>query len=104
MLSLVAAAALAAATAAPPTDLNPNAVGLFDRESALAAWAVRLYDSNHDGWLTSFEAQSAFAAFKRLADTDGDGRITVSEYAAARAFVVARYNLAAAAPTGQAAR
>lgn len=104
MLSLVAAAALAAATAAPPTDLNPNAVGLFEREPALAAWAVRLYDSNHDGWLTSFEAQSAFAAFKLLADTDGDGRITVSEYAAAKAFVVARYNLAAAAPPGQAAR
>ena len=59
---------------------NPYANALFDRDPGLRSWAVRLFDSNHDGWLTLYEAQPAVIAFKQLADGDRDGRVTTYEY------------------------
>ena len=87
-------AAAAAASAGPA--VNPAAAELFEREPVLNSWALASFDSNRDGWLTLFEAQGALAEFKRLADTDGDGRVTVAEFTAAKAFLAARFNLAAA--------
>ena len=55
MLHLIIALAGQAAIAAS-TPANPNANALFDRDPTIKAWAVRLYDSNHDDWLTLFEA------------------------------------------------
>ena len=55
MLHLIIALAGQAAIAAS-TAVNPNANALFDRDPTIKAWAVRLYDSNHDDWLTLFEA------------------------------------------------
>ena len=70
---------------------NPRATDLIDSDPTLKQWAVRTYDSNHDGWLTLYEAQPAVVAFRALADSDRDGRITVREFDAAIAFIAARY-------------
>ena len=82
-LGLAAQASLAA--------FNPNANELFDRDPALRAWALKLFDTNHDGWLTLYEAQPAIARFKEIADADRDGRVTPYEYARAKEFVAARW-------------
>lgn len=71
--------------------INPHANELFDRDQQLKTWALRLYDSNRDGWLTLYEAQPAIAAFKDIADSDRDGRVTTYEYNRAKAFVAARW-------------
>ena len=70
--------------------VNPRANELFDSDGLLHAWAVRLYDSNHDGWLTLYEAQPALAAFKDIADGDRDGRVTPYEFDRAKEFISAR--------------
>ncbi len=70
---------------------NPRAIEFLDRDAAVRAWALRGYDANHDGWLTSFEAQAALDAFRDIADEDRDGHITLREYDGAVAFVRARY-------------
>jgi len=41
--------------------------------------------------LSPAEASAAAAAFKSIADSDGDGRITPIEYRQARDFILARY-------------
>lgn len=93
---LVAAASLMATVptlAQPaPASFNPRATDLIDSDPALKQWAVRMFDSNHDGWLTLYEAQPAVAAFRELADGDHDGRVTVYEFGAAVAFISARYH------------
>jgi len=91
---LLLAAAAAADLAAAPA--SPAATELFERDPVLGQWALASFDANHDGWLTLYEAQGAVAEFKRLADTNGDGHVTVAEYEAAKRFLVARFNLAAA--------
>ena len=79
---------LAAPGAAP---INPAAVELFERDPVLSRWALSVgHDQNGDGWLTTYEAQAAAAAFKEIADTDRDGRVTVREFNEAKAFAVAR--------------
>ena len=89
MLHLIIALAGQAAIAAS-IPVNPNANALFERDPTIKAWAVRLFDSNHDGWLTLYEAQPALAAFKDLADGNRDGRVTTYEYDRAREFIEAR--------------
>lgn len=97
MLFLLVAAELAAgptaSAAPPPASINPHATELFERDPELSAWAVRIFDSNHDGWLTSFEAQAALDAFREIADVDHDGRVTVREYVEAKRFIGARWAL-----------
>jgi hypothetical protein len=90
-LLVMAAADLPTVDATPSVVRYPQANELLDREAALKAWAVRLYDSNRDGWLTLYEAQPAMAAFKEIADSDGDGRITTAEYRRGIEFVTARW-------------
>lgn len=81
---------LQAATASQAT-FNPRANDLFDRDLTLKSWALRHYDRNADGWLTLYEAQPAIRAFKDIADGDGDGRITTTEYRRAKEFIAARW-------------
>jgi hypothetical protein len=102
---LLVAGALAQAAPLPATTpdpasapFNPDANALFDRDPAIRAWAIRFFDRNRDGWLTSFEAQPALAAFKVLADADHDGHVTVREFNSAKAFVDARTGAAPAGP------
>jgi hypothetical protein len=85
IIGLAAQATMASAT------VNPNANELFDRDPELKAWALRLFDTNHDGWLTLYEAQPALRAFKEIADADKDGRVTTYEYQRAKEFVTARW-------------
>jgi len=91
---LLFAVAAAAPPSLPPVEAsapNPRVAELFDRDPALMAWALKRFDSNGDGWLTLFEAQRAADAFRDVADTDHDGRVTTSEHRSAVAFIVARY-------------
>ena len=81
---------LAAAATVP----NPRATEFFDAQPVLMEWALQTHDANHDGWLTVYEASAAAEAFKALADGDRDGRVTVRELDAARAFLASRHNLA----------
>ena len=53
-------------------------------------WALKYYDSNRDILLEPSEAAAAADAFRKLADADGDGRVTREEYQAARASILAR--------------
>jgi hypothetical protein len=91
ILLLAQAVAASAPQPAGPERLNPHANELFDRDLELRAWALRQFDSNRDGWLTLYEAQPAIRAFERIADGDGDGRVTVYEYREAKRFIAARY-------------
>jgi hypothetical protein len=85
VIGLMAQATFASAT------VNPHANELFDRDADLKAWALRLYDRNHDGWLTLYEAQPALNQFRDIADSDRDGRVTTYEYARAKEFIAARW-------------
>jgi hypothetical protein len=71
--------------------VTPAAQQLFERDWVLMNWALKFYDSNHDLLLGPDEAQLAATAFRRIADTNGDGRVTPEEYRAAREFILARY-------------
>lgn len=96
MLSILIAVATGAAEL-PTVDALPSAVRypqatlFLDRDVALKAWAVNVYDRNRDGWLTLYEAQPAMDAFKEIADSDRDGRITTTEYRRGIEFVTARW-------------
>jgi hypothetical protein len=89
MIGLVIGLAAQASLASAP--VNPHANALFERDPQLKAWALRLFDANHDGWLTLYEAQPAIRLFKEIADADRDGRVTTYEYARAKEFVAARW-------------
>lgn len=93
---------LVAVSLASQASVNPNAHALFERDSVLAAWAIRRFDRNRDGWLTLYEAQPALDAFKEMADSNRDGRVSVREFQEAKAFVVARDGLAPGAATAAA--
>lgn len=100
LLTALVAAASAAAPAAPARNeyqlVNPRAIDLFERDPKLMQWALDGFDSDGDGFLSIFEADRAARQFKAIADGDSDGRVTPTEYRAARAFVVARWALEAA--------
>ena len=85
--------ALAAPLAAQPTPASlksPPARQLFERDWVLMNWALKSYDMNRDILLEPDEAQAAADAFRKLADADGDGRITTEEYGAARQAILTR--------------
>ena len=90
---LFALAAAAQAEQPRPADLGvtPSARALFERDWVLMNWALKFFDRDHDVLLSAAEAQAAADAFRKLADTNGDGRVTPEEYRAARAEILARY-------------
>jgi len=71
--------------------VTPAAQELFERDWVLMNWALKFYDRNGDILLEPDEAAAAAAEFRRIADTNGDGRVTPEEYRAAREFILARY-------------
>jgi hypothetical protein len=54
-------------------------------------WALKSFDTDRDILLSPAEAEAAARAFRQIADGDNDGRITPTEYRAARAYILARY-------------
>jgi hypothetical protein len=92
MMTMLMAAMLTAPStpSAPARRLNPHASELFERDPVLAAWAIRRFDRNGDGWLTLHEADAALVAFREIADTDRDGRVSVREYAQTKALMAER--------------
>ena len=90
-LALIAGSPLAAQPARDGLQARPAALQLFERDWVLMNWALKYYDADRDILLEPNEAQAAADGFRRLADTNGDGRVTTEEYRAARAFILARY-------------
>jgi hypothetical protein len=76
-------------TVAQPARPNPARV-LFESDWVLMNWALKFFDRDHDIMLSDEEAEAAAEAFRALADTNRDGRITPQEYRAARAAILAR--------------
>ena len=79
-----------AAAAAQPTAV-PAAARLFEKDWVLMNWALKFFDRDRDILLSPGEAEAAASAFRELADTNQDGRVTTDEYRAARAWILARY-------------
>jgi hypothetical protein len=87
-------AAVAGAQPLPKTASAPvasEARHIFEKDWVLMNWALKFYDADRDILLEPGEAQTAAAAFRALADSDHDGRVTPREYRAAREFILARY-------------
>lgn len=94
VLSLIGDAAPAVAQQQPtPASVRvaPEARALFERDWVLMNWALKFYDADRDIMISDDEAQVAAEQFRKLADVNGDGRVTPDEYKAARAFILARY-------------
>ena len=69
----------------------PAAAQLFERDWVLMNWALKFHDTDRDILLEPSEAAAAAEDFRKIADSDGDGRVTPKEYRDARAFILARY-------------
>ncbi|MFL6764184.1 MAG: hypothetical protein ACJ8FO_03200 [Sphingomicrobium sp.] len=67
------------------------AVQLFERDWVLMNWALKYFDRDDDVLLSQAEAQAAADEFRRLADSNHDGRVSTDEYRAARALILSRY-------------
>src|SRR5690242_20363585 len=90
-LLLLTVATAAAAQPTPASLQTSAAMELFERDWVLMNWALKFYDRNRDILIEPDEAQAAADAFRKMADANGDGRVTTEEYHAARAFILARY-------------
>ena len=95
MVRLVASIALAltgAPLGAQPT-LKPTraALSIFERDWVLMNWALKYFDADGDIALSPSESAAAAEAFRKIADTDHDGRVTPAEYRAARESILSRY-------------
>jgi hypothetical protein len=90
-LCLIAGAAPVAAQPTPASlKTAPAAMQLFERDWVLMNWALKYYDADHDILIQPSEAQQAAEGFRKLADTDNDGRVTPQEYRAARESILSR--------------
>jgi len=54
-------------------------------------WALKYFDADGDIALSPSESAAAAEAFRKIADTDQDGRVTPAEYRAAREAILSRY-------------
>ena len=76
---------------ATPVGARPNPTrAVFEGDWVLMNWALKFFDGDRDMLLSDTEAKAAAAAFRKIADTDHDGRVTPDEYRAARALILTR--------------
>jgi|SRR5437763_1613654 len=87
-LLLVVAAAASAQPTPASLSTKPVAQSLFERDWVLMNWALKLYDADRDIMLQPDEAAAAASAFRAMADTNKDGRVTPDEYRAAREAIL----------------
>jgi hypothetical protein len=71
--------------------VNPKAIELFESDWVLMNWGLRQFDRDRDAQLSQAEATAGAQAFKAIADSDGNGRVTPVEFRRAREFLLARY-------------
>lgn len=71
--------------------VSAHAGTLFERDWVLANWALKKFDGDRDILLSNGESAAAASEFRKIADGNGDGRVTQAEYRAAREFILARY-------------
>ena len=71
-------------------EATPAALELFQSDWVLMNWALKFYDADGDILLEPNEAAMAAEAFRKLADSDNDGRVTPEEYREARGAILAR--------------
>jgi hypothetical protein len=94
---LIAWAIAGSTTSANPASKRPAPpraraeLAVFQGDWVLMNWALRFFDLNGDVALSPSEATAAASSFRKLADKDGDGRVTRAEYRAARHFIKTRY-------------
>lgn len=86
----IAAAPATAAQRAVPRQ-TPAALELFQRDWVLMNWALKYYDADGNIALSPGESAEAAEAFRKMADTDHDGRVTPSEFRAARELILSQY-------------
>jgi len=79
------------ATAQAQVHATPAALELFERDWVLMNWALKYFDADGDLLLQPDEAEAAAEEFRRIADTNHDGRVTPEEYRAARELILSRY-------------
>ena len=91
LLLVASASRLTAQPTAASLETPPPALQLFERDWVLMNWALKFYDADGDILLEPGEAGAAAEAFRKLADSDNDGRVTPDEYRAARGVILARY-------------
>ena len=89
----ISAAAVSPLPQSTPASIKatPEARALFESDWVLMDWALKFFDADHDVMISDAEAQVAAEQFRKIADSNGDGRITPEEYRAARASIVAGY-------------
>ena len=66
LAALLIAADPGPALPAVSASFNPRAGEFVESDPTIKQWALRIYDGNHDGWLTLYEAQPAVAAFREV--------------------------------------
>ena len=86
--ALLVSAASVAAQPTPASLKTPAAKQLFERDWVLMNWALKSFDFNRDILLDPSEAGAAAEAFRKLADANGDGRVTPEEYRQARESIL----------------
>ena len=92
MFAVAAASAVHPAAEPTPASISttPAAAQIFERDWVLMNWALKFYDKDRDILLEPNEAEAAATEFRKIADGDGDGRVTPAEYRTAREFILAR--------------
>ena len=91
LLLLTAPPTAAQAPTPASASAGPRTAELFESDWVLMNWALKFYDADRDILLSPGEAQAASVEFRKIADTDADGRVTPGEYRAAREFILARH-------------
>ncbi len=91
LAAMAATPALAQPAPSQPVPASAPVATLFERDWVLMNWALKFYDRDRDILLSPAEVRAAAAEFRRIADGDGDGRVTPREYRAGRAFILARH-------------